>query len=113
VILRAVGAGQGAVIARAGIEQELAAEMRSNASPAERPAPSAPESVSAATAWPFMLGDGSLPPGMPLPDAEREFQRFHIARALARHNGNKTRAARDLGMKLQTLHVRAQKLGLT
>jgi DNA-binding NtrC family response regulator len=113
VILRAVGAGQGAVIARAGIEQELAAEMRSNASPAERPAPSAPDSVSAATAWPFMLGDGSLPPGMPLPDAEREFQRFHIARALARHNGNKTRAARDLGMKLQTLHVRAQKLGLT
>jgi DNA-binding NtrC family response regulator len=103
-----------AVFTRAVIEETLAAERRSsiarnNASPAS---PSAARDREGERGYAFLTADGELPAGMSLPAAEREFMRYHIARALARHNGNKTRAARELGLKLQTLHVRAKKLGL-
>jgi transcriptional regulator with PAS, ATPase and Fis domain len=117
VIVRAMGIlGGGPVVGRGVVEEALEEERRLHAPPRPcgREAPHDPEAPCAeAERFPFMLGDGSLPAEMKLPDAEREFQRYHIARALARHNGNKTRAARELGLKLQTFLVRAQKLGLT
>jgi transcriptional regulator with PAS, ATPase and Fis domain len=119
VIVRALGiiGGAGSLVGRTVIEEALNAERKTRVSVAVSPAASeeAP-ALSSHTQRPqftFLLEDGSLPVDMKLPDAEREFQRYHIAKALAKHNGNKTRAARELGLKLQTLVVRAQKLGLT
>ncbi len=123
VVVRALGilGGSGPVISRPVIESALQAERRSHIAPRAEagPAPEVrevgpepPPNADAPTAYAFMCSDGSLPEGMKLTEAEREFQRYHIAKALAKHGGNKTRAARELGLKLQTLLVRIQKLGL-
>ncbi|HQR38929.1 MAG TPA: sigma-54 dependent transcriptional regulator [Blastocatellia bacterium] len=114
VVARAISdaGGSGALVGRQHIVASLLGE------PAMEPeidgAPGVESSVEADAPadFPFMHADGRLHAGLSLHDAEREFQRYHIAKALARHNGNKTRAAEELGMKPQTLHVRAQKLDL-
>jgi DNA-binding NtrC family response regulator len=114
VIVRALSvAGGGPVVGRAEIEEALRTERLGAGASRVVPSREAESPTGAAApAFPFLLGDGSLPPGMRLRDAEREFTRYHLAKALAKHKGNKTRAARELGLKLQTFVVRAQKLGL-
>jgi two-component system NtrC family response regulator len=60
------------------------------------------------TAPPAVGGEGSLPDTLTLPELERE----RIRRALARHGGNKSRAAVELGVPRHVLRYRLKKHGL-
>jgi two-component system nitrogen regulation response regulator NtrX len=67
-----------------------------------------PDAPSAAAAQ-----DGGLPYAhLPLREARQALERDLIADALARHQGNVTRAARDLGLERTNLHKRIRTLGL-
>jgi DNA-binding NtrC family response regulator len=48
--------------------------------------------------------------GLPLEQALAEYRRFYVNQALARHNGNVTRAASDLGIARETLHRMMRKM---
>jgi two-component system response regulator HupR/HoxA len=48
----------------------------------------------------------ALPPGVSLSDAVEDLERGMIAEALRRHNGNVTRAARDLGLTRRGLQLK-------
>jgi len=48
--------------------------------------------------------------GLPLEQALAEYRRFYVSQALARHNGNVTRAASDLGIARETLHRMMRKM---
>ena len=50
--------------------------------------------------------------GLPLKQAKDRFERDLIEAALARHDGNVTRAARDLGLERTHLHKRIRALGI-
>ncbi len=50
--------------------------------------------------------------GLPLKQAKERFERELIEAALARHDGNVTRAARDLGLERTHLHKRIRALGI-
>jgi DNA-binding NtrC family response regulator len=47
---------------------------------------------------------------LPLEQALAEYRRFYVSQALARHNGNVTRAASDLGIARETLHRMMRKM---
>lgn len=47
-----------------------------------------------------------------LKEAELDFRRRFIKEALARYNGNYTRASKELGISRQRLHQLADKLGI-
>lgn len=122
-----VGAGA-TVITRAMVKEAMESELGSDFDEAVPPhlecaalgppfirqeapveAPPTPAAAVPARDFPFMMADGSLPPGMDLLDAEREFQKWQMKRALERCGGAKARTARELGLNLQTFVVRAKK----
>jgi transcriptional regulator with GAF, ATPase, and Fis domain len=49
------------------------------------------------------LGEAELPPILPLAQAKEEFQRRYINEVLLRNGGNRTKAARDLGVDPRTI----------
>jgi two-component system, NtrC family, nitrogen regulation response regulator NtrX len=62
---------------------------------------------------PRPAGDGTLPyANLPLKEAKEALERDLVGAALARHRGNVTRAARDLGLERTNLHKRIRALGL-
>jgi len=63
---------------------------------------------------PRLRGESSPPPAAfkPLAEASREFERQSIAAALAATGGNKTRAAKLLGVPLRTLMDKIKRHGL-
>ena len=52
--------------------------------------------------------NGATPSANTLEDMERQ----HIARVLQEHSGNKSRAARALGIERKTLYQKARRLGI-
>ncbi len=50
--------------------------------------------------------------GRPLRESRQEFEAALVKAALARHDGNVTRAARDLGLERTNLHKKIKQLGL-
>jgi len=59
------------------------------------------------------VGDGAMPyADLPLREAKAALERDLITDALARHQGNVTRAAKDLGLERTNLHKRIRALGL-
>jgi two-component system nitrogen regulation response regulator NtrX len=64
-------------------------------------------------ARPALRGSDELPyADLPLREAKEALERDLIEAALARHEGNVTRAARDLGLERTNLHKRIRALGL-
>ena len=59
-------------------------------------------------AAPVFDGDGLLP----LREAEQEFRRQHLRRALASTGGNQTKAAEILGIRRSSLNRQMKELGL-
>jgi DNA-binding NtrC family response regulator/tetratricopeptide (TPR) repeat protein len=57
-------------------------------------------------AAPFNAASNALPQNVSLADAVEELERGMIAEALRRHNGNVTRAARDLGLTRRGLQLK-------
>jgi DNA-binding NtrC family response regulator len=57
--------------------------------------------------------DLPLPAPVPRPVLVKDFERQAIEESLARHEGNRTHAARELGISLRTLQYRLKKYGLT
>jgi two-component system nitrogen regulation response regulator NtrX len=94
------------VILRHGLEltrDDLPAEIRD---PDASPAPGS--SAARATAG----GGVAAYAHLPLPEAKQALERDLVREALARHQGNVTRAARDLGLERTNLHKRIRALGL-
>jgi transcriptional regulator with PAS, ATPase and Fis domain len=62
------------------------------------------------------LGFGGLPPSMEVPASLRkrpgDLTGEDLRRALEKHQGNKTRAAAELGIALNTLKDRMKKFGI-
>lgn len=58
-------------------------------------------------------GDGELPSGATLRDIAAHVERGAVAEALARYGGNRTRAARSLGLSRQGLTKKMRRLGLS
>ncbi|MBD3220597.1 response regulator [bacterium] len=89
------------VILRHGLEvtrEDLPAEVRDAGATGERGRPA---------------GDGTMPyADLPLKEAKEALERDLVTAALARHRGNVTRAARDLGLERTNLHKRIRALGL-
>jgi arginine utilization regulatory protein len=48
----------------------------------------------------------------PLKEKMREFETYYIQRVVEKHNGNISRAARELGISRQSLQYRLRKLGV-
>ncbi len=55
------------------------------------------------------LGEGVLPPILPLQEAKEKFQRDYINEILALNNGNRTKTARDLGVDPRTVFRHLEK----
>ncbi len=55
---------------------------------------------------------GEIPPDLPLKEAVRAFKRTHVAQALAKAGGNRTRAAAALGLQRTFLSRVMRQLGL-
>lgn len=57
------------------------------------------------------LGEATLAPVLPLAEAKERFQRDYINEVLARNGGNRTHAARDLGVDPRTIFRHLEKEG--